>query len=412
MIVQILITINCIGGDDADQSDDLQRTESQNRRGSTTMAPEQETTQICRGLFARLAISAVLVALGAADAAALNEKLSNGVTLQTVHPAIAAGVQIRLLVPAGGRDDPRGREGLAHYVEHLLASDPGPLAQDGTEGAVRLSAHGYANAFTWPTATVYVMNVGEESLESALSLLADRLSRLDASNAIAERERGIVLQEYNLRFGANPGVRLMAELRMKMGLTDSALGWNSGTPDSIRTFDLLSAQAFFDRWYRPETMTLVLSGRLDTDNVQDVAERTIGLIPARPAMQKAAASKAAMSKEAGAVPPAPPSLVIERDDPDIAVPTVIRHLFVRATAGAATAVIREHAAMLALEYLLTGSKGGRKGLTVSLRDAHGDVQALNAGTARLDRRCMAPAAVAIKADCTIKAYTDTAKCGF
>src|SRR5262249_32904993 len=157
-----------------------------------------------------------------------------------------------------------------------------PFSQGSSDGALRLSAHGYANAFTWPTATVYVTNVGPESLESALSLLAERLSRLAASDGMAERERRIVRQEYNFRDGDNPGLRLMAELHTKIGRTDPALGWNSGTPDSIKSLDLSSAQVFFDRWYRPEAMTLVLSGPLDMENVREVAERTIGLIPSHP----------------------------------------------------------------------------------------------------------------------------------
>jgi zinc protease len=344
------------------------------------MAAERESTQIARCLV-RLAVLTILAPLlGAGEALALNEKLANGVTLQTVHPARATGVQIRLLVPVGGRDDPRGREGLAHYLEHLVASDPGPLSTETSDGATRLQAHGYANAFTSPTATVYVMNVGKESLESALSLLAGRLSRLDASEAVAERERRIVQQEYFLRYGANPSLRLIAELRTKIGRVDPALGWSIGMPESIKTFDRSSAQAFFERWYCPESMTLVLSGDVDIDTVREVAERTIGLIPMRPAM-----SSPAMPKDAGVAPINPASLVLERDDPDT-VPTLIQHLFVRATAGPAASVIREHAAMLALQDLLTGAKGGRKGLTAGLRDAHRDVQALSAAMMRLDRR--------------------------
>jgi zinc protease len=340
----------------------------------------------CAIRLCRPAVLTILVPLlGAAEALALNEKLSNGVTLQTVHPARATGVQIRLLVPAGGRDDPRGREGLAHYVEHLLASDPGPLSPGGTsDSATRLSAHGYANAFTWPAATVYAMNVGRESLESALSLLAGRLSQLDASDAMAERERRIVQQEYFLRYGANPSMRLMAELRTKIGRVDPTLGWNIGTPDSIKTFDLPNAQSFFERWYRPQSMTLVLSGLVDIDTVREVAERTIGLIPARPAL-----SSAAMSKNAGAAPANPPSLVLERDDPDAAVPTVVQHHFVRTTTGAAASVIREHAAMLVLQDLLTW-KAARKSILAGVHDPH--ARTMSATITRLDRLWMILAA--------------------
>jgi zinc protease len=356
-------------------------------RPSSGGRPEAESARI-PGSFLGLLLSAVLVLLLSVTAAlALNEKLSNGITLQTVHPAGATDVAIRLLVPAGGRDDPPGREGLAHYVEHLVAADPGPLSAVSSDEAVRLSAHGYANAYTSRTATVYVMNVGQESLESALSLLAERLTRLEPSDAVAARERRIVQQEYNFRFGDNPALRLIAELRTKLGRTDPALGWNSGTPDSIRSFDLSSAQDFFDRWYRAETMTLVLSGDLDIENVREVAERTIGRIPPHPAALK----------DAGPVPPTPASLVLERDDPDAAVPMVLRNLFIRAAARPATDVLREHAAMLALRYLLAGVKEGPKGLLAGLRDTRKDVRAVAAEMTRLDRRWLL-LAVSVEAD--------------
>jgi predicted Zn-dependent peptidase len=336
--------------------------------GSNPAMREPKRTRVADAFLGFVLSVVFLPLLGAVEGAALNAKLSNGVVLQTVHPAGAAEVAIRLLVPVGGRNDPRGREGLAHYVEHLLAADPGPPSPK--------SSDGYANAYTWPTATVYVMNIGQESLESALSLLTERLSRLAASDTVAERERRIVQQEYYLRYGDNPGLRLMAELRTKIGRTDPTLGWNMGTPDSIRGFDLSSAQVFFDRWYRPETMTLVLSGPLDLENVREIAERTIGLIPARPAVLR----------DAGPVPPVPASVVVERDDPDAAVPMVLRNLFVRAAAGPAPNVLREHVAMLALQHLMAGLNESFKGLLARLRDGRKDIHSIDAELTRLDRR--------------------------
>jgi zinc protease len=183
--------------------------------GTITEPKGPRIADALRGLVLCALLAPLL--LGVREAAALNEKLSNGVTLQTVHPCCATDIAIRLLVPVGGRNDPRGREGLAHYVEHLLASDPGPLSSVSSDGELRLSAHGDANAFTWPTATVYVMKVRPESLESALSLLAERLSRLAASDAMADRERRIVQQEYYLRYGNNPGLRVGRSQRRPPG---------------------------------------------------------------------------------------------------------------------------------------------------------------------------------------------------
>jgi hypothetical protein len=79
-------------------------------------------------------------------------------------------------------------------------------------------------------------------------------------------------------------------------------------------------------------------------------------------------------------------VVLERDDPDAAVPVVVRNLFVRAAAGSAPNVIGEHAAMLALQYLLAGSNDGFKGLLARLRDGRKDLHSIDAEITRLDRR--------------------------
>jgi zinc protease len=336
----------------------------------------------------KLCTGVVITLLWLVQASAVNLKLSNGITLQTVHPAGSQDVAIRLLVPVGGRNDPRGQEGLAHYVEHLLASDPGPLGS-GSNLAPQLSAHGYANAHTLSTATWYVMNVPPESLESALSLLAERLSHLETSDAVAAREQRVVRQEYSVRYGNNPAIRLMAELRTGLGQTDPALGWTIGTPDSIKTFDLLNARTFFDRWYRPETMTLVLSGRFDVENARELAERTIGLIQFPPAPPE----------HAGSVPPVPAPQAVDRDDPDAAVPTMLRHDFVQAAQGNMADVIREHAAMVALQRLLMGTNRGAKGILAALKESHDDVLTVAAGLTRLDRRWLM-LGVSVEADLT------------
>jgi zinc protease len=329
---------------------------------------------LTNGAGRRLILAAVLLLGGTAKAPALSVRLANGVTLQTVHPANAALISIRLLVPAGGRNDPRGSEGLAHYVEHLLASDPGPLQS--ASNAPRLSAHGSANAFTAPTVTVYVMNVPPESLELGLETIAERMSRLDAGADMAARELRIVRQEYAMSFGNHPGRRLMNELRTQLEQSDPALGWSIGTPETIKTFDLAAARAFFERWYRPETMTLVLSGPIEIDSVQEIAERTIGRIP----------HDAAPPPRAAPSPSMPAPITVKREDPDAAVPLVLRSAFAQAEAGSGEAVWREHAAMFALQLVLDGAKEGPKGLAASLRDGNDEITALSVALTRLDRR--------------------------
>jgi zinc protease len=171
-------------------------------------------------------------------------------------PNCTPTVSVRLLVPAGGRDDPRGLEGLAHYVEHLIASDPGALGGGAADrGAPRLRAHGPANAFTSLNRTVYLLEVSPNALEGALDLLAKRVAVLDASAAVALREQNVVRQEYFWRYGKTQRLPLYSQLSMRLGLTDR---WNIGTPDTIARFSLEPARAFWQQQYAPQAMTLVI----------------------------------------------------------------------------------------------------------------------------------------------------------
>ena len=165
----------------------------------------------------------------------------------------APTASVRLMVPAGGRDDPRGLEGLAHYVEHLIVSGPGTLGGGSTDrGASRLRAHGPANAFTSLNRTVYTMEVAPQALEAALEALAKHIASMDADAAIAAREQNVVRQEYFWRYGNTPHWRLRSQVEMRLGMSDPALGWNIGTPETIARFDLEAARAFWRQHYAPQ----------------------------------------------------------------------------------------------------------------------------------------------------------------
>ncbi len=204
------------------------------------------------------------------------ERLPNGMTLITILNS-APTVSVRLMVPAGGRDDPRGLEGLAHYVEHLIVSGPGTPGGGSTDrGASRLRAHGTANAFTSLNRTVYAMEVAPLALEAALEALAKHIASVDSGAAIAAREQNVVRQEYFWRYGNTPRWRLRSQVDMRLGMSDPALGWNIGTPETIARFDLEAARAFWRQHYAPQLMTLVLSGAFDRTAAKAAAQDTLG----------------------------------------------------------------------------------------------------------------------------------------
>lgn len=324
-----------------------------------------------------LVLAVVLGTSGATatSATALTRTLSNGIVLHTVHPAEAREVSIRLLVRAGGRDDPRGQEGLAHYVEHLLASDVGPLATTPQErDEPRLRAYGTSNAFTFPASTYYTIDVPRAHVEDALSALAVRMSRVRDNAAFAVREQRIVRQEYLRNIGSTPLGRAINELRLRTGQSVALLGSTIGTPETIGRLDRASAIAFFDAHYRPDRMVLVISGASDAEAVADAAERTLGALAARPSIVQPAAG----------VTRADP-IVIRLTDAEATDPLVIRIAFARIGAGSPAQRMKAHAALAVFQTMLGGAGGTLSAnLGLSANAGSNGLRSIGLGTSVVD----------------------------
>lgn len=197
------------------------------------------------------------------------DKLPNGMSLILI-PNGDPTVSVRLLVPAGARHDPSGLEGLAHYVEHLIATDPiapGPGVRPSS-----LRAHGWSNAWTSSNRTVYAQNIPANALETTLTTLATRIANFEITPEHAARERSVVMQELRYRRTEAIRTRLIYELYTKLGEIEPVLGVASGSAATIERFDLPAARAFWRDHYRPSGMTLVISGAFERDSARAMAE--------------------------------------------------------------------------------------------------------------------------------------------
>jgi zinc protease len=174
-------------------------------------------------------------------------------------------VAVTSVVDVGGSDDPPGKEGLAHLVEHLafrsLQSGKHPF-NDLLEiaGASRWNA-----STSWDLTTYY--EVGSKlALDSLLSLESARLSRplQGVTPEVFEAERKVVKNELLQRDEQGVYTALFSRLS---GAIFPAGHPNSrpvaGTEASIASLTLEDARAFVERFYRPERMTLLISGDVD-----------------------------------------------------------------------------------------------------------------------------------------------------
>lgn len=161
---------------------------------------------------------------------------------------------------AGSVDDPPGKEGLAHLVEHLAyRARPG----GGASLWNRSLAAGVAfNAITRADSTDYWAIGQPDQLGALLRLEADRLRDplAGVDEATFARERQVVIREYRERTDGDDGRQL--DWLAARALPGSPYS-RAATAESLARLTLADAREFVRRHYRPADAILVVTGPED-----------------------------------------------------------------------------------------------------------------------------------------------------
>ncbi|WP_161554721.1 M16 family metallopeptidase [Ereboglobus luteus] len=197
-------------------------------------------------------------------------------------------VSFRLLVEAGSLHENDAELGYAHFVEHMTFNSTTNYKP--YETAKRLQRHGAAigpdtNAFTSHFETLYKIDLSANSREAinlTLSTLADIAGGALFKAEDVERERGVILAEKLSRqsLGADAWEIVADHLfagtlfpkRNPIGTDDSL---KNATPENLR--------AFYDAWYRPERMTLVVAGNASASAIERSIKSAFFFMAARAA---------------------------------------------------------------------------------------------------------------------------------
>ncbi len=118
-----------------------------------------------------------LVALPAAAAEVTSFELENGMEVVVLEDHRAPVVVHMLWYKAGAADEPSGKSGIAHFLEHLLFKATDTLASGEFSDTVARNG-GSDNAFTSYDYTGYFQRVAADRLELMMKMEADRMRNL------------------------------------------------------------------------------------------------------------------------------------------------------------------------------------------------------------------------------------------
>lgn len=188
----------------------------------------------------------------------------------------AERVAVYLDVQAGSLHEKENQRGLAHFLEHMLFNGsthfpPGSLVE--YFQSLGMSFGGDTNARTSHTETVYniiLPSGAEKDLDSALLVMADYARGALLLDSEIDRERGVILAEKRARDSAQYRSQVATSSFAFRG-TRYPERMPIGTEATIKSADRDLLKSYYDAWYRPDNMILVLVGDIDL-------ELTTGLI--------------------------------------------------------------------------------------------------------------------------------------
>lgn len=204
--------------------------------------------------------------------------LDNGMLVVVVPDHRTPVVTHMLWYRIGAADDPYGKSGIAHFLEHLMFK--GTAKHPGGKFSQQIAAvGGQENAFTSYDYTGYFQRVSRENLGSMMEFEADRMTGLVLGEDVIAAERNVILEERNQRIDNDPSARLSEQVQAAQYLNHPyhrpTIGWRH----EMETLNREDALAFYRRYYQPDNAFLIVAGDVTADEVKALAEKTYGKIP-------------------------------------------------------------------------------------------------------------------------------------
>jgi zinc protease len=215
-----------------------------------------------------------------AGPAVTQAKLPNGLDIVVIPDHRAPVVTHMVWYRNGSADDPPGKSGIAHFLEHLMFKGTKDHPQ-GEYSQLVADLGGQENAFTSNDFTAYFQRVAKAHLPVCMQYEADRMINLVLSDEVVAPERDVVLEERRMHTDSDPADQLneavQAALYSHHPYGTPVIGWGH----EIETLDRHDALAYYGRFYTPENAILIVAGDVEAAEVVDLAQSIYGKIPAR-----------------------------------------------------------------------------------------------------------------------------------
>jgi len=207
--------------------------------------------------------------------------LANGMQVVVVTNKRAPIITHMVWYKVGSADEPRGKSGIAHFLEHMMFKATTNMKSGEFSSTVARNG-GRDNAFTSYDYTGYFQTIAKDRLELVMRMEADRMTNILFSDEQVEPERQVILEERNMRTDNSPEARLAEEINAAFfrnhPYQTPIIGWRH----EIESLSRQDLESFYKLWYHPNNAILIVAGDVTAAEVKPLAEKYYGVLPAGP----------------------------------------------------------------------------------------------------------------------------------
>src|SRR6201994_2672342 len=186
--------------------------------------------------------------------------LSNGIRIMLKHTPSPI-THCCFVVNAGSRDEPEQKEGLAHFIEHLLFKETGRRSTNQILNRLEMVGADL-NAYTTKEYTCIHASLLNQHLERAIDLFEDIIFHSTFPEDEMEKERGVILDEI-ASYLDQPEEAIQDDFE-ELLFKDHVLGKNIlGTTETVSSMDKKDIQRFIAANYNTEEMVFAIFGDHD-----------------------------------------------------------------------------------------------------------------------------------------------------
>ncbi|MER3433142.1 MAG: peptidase M16 [Leptolyngbya sp. ERB_1_1] len=204
-------------------------------------------------------------------------RLDNGLTLIHHHLPATGVTAIDVWVNAGSIVEPDEWIGMAHFLEHMIFKGTSQIAPGEFDSAIEKRG-GMTNAATSYDYAHFYMTTASQDFAETLPYLSELLLNAAIPDDEFGREREVVLEEISQAYDDPDAIafQVLSELVYQRHPYGRPI---LGTEESLMPRSAEEMRSFHRTHYRPENMTVVLTGDVDLDQAKLQVEKAFHAFP-------------------------------------------------------------------------------------------------------------------------------------